>query len=364
MAPSMEGFLNKKGGSGSGTGVIDLGRRNWKRRWFVLEGCYLFYFEDFDPVQEKPVGAAKGVVNITGGECGRLPHRTRSETFAVNKANGAQMVMEAPSERLKIAWIEAIDKAIERASDPERAEAPPAYLDRDEFYETLGLDAARRADYTDKELKRAYRKASLKNHPDKGGDPDVFQKVHEAFEIITATREAKVEAAKFGECLFRCEVRKTDKGMGLVVAEDRRRGGIKVKASPPKQGDPAAGAPFGACECVARPEGLRRALPKKHGGFLAGDLIVKVGNDDTRGWSMTRLIQRLDPFRVPVGAAVAFTVARDVYLDAFAPEDEFADDDDDGDGDGGAHNQASPGRLSSSFGFFRGTIAGGTVLAR
>lgn len=30
---------------------------------------------------------------------------------------------------------------------------------------------------TDSEIKRAYRRLSLKNHPDKGGDEDIFQKV-------------------------------------------------------------------------------------------------------------------------------------------------------------------------------------------
>ena len=335
MVASMEGFLNKKGGSGSGTGLVNLGRHSWKRRWFVLEGCYLFYFEDFDPKSSRPVGAAKGVVNISGGECGRFPHRTRAECLAVNKANGAQMVMEAPSERLKNAWIEAIDRAIERAADPDApADATPPGLDQDEFYERLGLDAAKKHELTDKDLKRAYRKATLKHHPDKGGDPDAFQAVHEAYEIITSTREAKLEAAKFCECLFSKEVAKTKKGMGLIVCEDRRRGGIKIKADCKDYDDVA---------CVHRGDGVARRLPRKHGRFLAGDLIVKVGRDDTRGWSMTRLVQRLDPFRVPVGASVAFTVARDVRLDAFAPDDEYADDDpEEADFDFGAYASAQP----------------------
>jgi hypothetical protein len=41
----MEGFLLKKGRGESGL----FGRRNWKRRWFVLDGSYLTYYEDFNP---------------------------------------------------------------------------------------------------------------------------------------------------------------------------------------------------------------------------------------------------------------------------------------------------------------------------
>lgn len=41
----MEGFLFKKG-----SGEEIFGRRNWKKRWFILEGNYLTYYEDFDNV--------------------------------------------------------------------------------------------------------------------------------------------------------------------------------------------------------------------------------------------------------------------------------------------------------------------------
>jgi hypothetical protein len=45
----MEGFLNKKG-----RGESTFGRRNWKKRWFVLDGQYLTYYDSFDTKTGKP----------------------------------------------------------------------------------------------------------------------------------------------------------------------------------------------------------------------------------------------------------------------------------------------------------------------
>jgi hypothetical protein len=39
----MEGYLYKKG-----TGSSAIGRKNWKRRWFLLEGAALSYYESFN----------------------------------------------------------------------------------------------------------------------------------------------------------------------------------------------------------------------------------------------------------------------------------------------------------------------------
>ena len=47
-------------------------------------------------------------------------------------------------------------------------------------YQTLGVDEKA----SDSEIKKAYRKLSMKHHPDKGGDPEQFKKINEAYMLF------------------------------------------------------------------------------------------------------------------------------------------------------------------------------------
>ncbi len=49
------------------------------------------------------------------------------------------------------------------------------------FYEVLGVDK----DASKDAIKKAYRKLAMKEHPDKGGDPEKFKKISEAYETLS-----------------------------------------------------------------------------------------------------------------------------------------------------------------------------------
>jgi curved DNA-binding protein CbpA len=51
------------------------------------------------------------------------------------------------------------------------------------YYAILGLSGRKYP--THDEIKKAYRRQALLHHPDKGGDPEKFKQVVEAYEILS-----------------------------------------------------------------------------------------------------------------------------------------------------------------------------------
>ena len=49
-----------------------------------------------------------------------------------------------------------------------------------DYYKVLGVNESSSQD----DIKKAYRKLSLKHHPDRGGDEEQFKKINEAYSIL------------------------------------------------------------------------------------------------------------------------------------------------------------------------------------
>lgn len=56
------------------------------------------------------------------------------------------------------------------------------------YYELLGVDKSA----SDVELKKAYRKLSMKHHPDKGGDPETFKTINEAYDVLKDPEKRRI----------------------------------------------------------------------------------------------------------------------------------------------------------------------------
>lgn len=52
-------------------------------------------------------------------------------------------------------------------------------------YQTLGVKPGA----SDEEIKKAYRKAAIQNHPDKGGDPEKFKKINDAYNNLSNKKQ-------------------------------------------------------------------------------------------------------------------------------------------------------------------------------
>jgi hypothetical protein len=55
----------------------------------------------------------------------------------------------------------------------------PPQSDNTKYYKQLGVEKT--AD--ENEIKKAYKRAAIKNHPDKGGDPEKFKEISHAYEV-------------------------------------------------------------------------------------------------------------------------------------------------------------------------------------
>lgn len=73
----MEGYLYKKG-----RGDSSFGRRNWKKRWFVLERQNLMYYEELDLTTGIPV-SLRDTINIAGCTCAHFKHHEKKHTFSI-----------------------------------------------------------------------------------------------------------------------------------------------------------------------------------------------------------------------------------------------------------------------------------------
>lgn len=65
---------------------------------------------------------------------------------------------------------------------------PRKKSDNTKYYTQLGVDKNASAD----EIKKAYRKAAIKNHPDKGGDPEKFKDIAQAYDVLSDPEKKEI----------------------------------------------------------------------------------------------------------------------------------------------------------------------------
>lgn len=71
---------------------------------------------------------------------------------------------------------------------------PKKEVDTKKFYDLLGVEKTATLD----QIKKAYRKLALKEHPDKGGNPEKFKEITNAYEVLS-DRDKRELYDKYGE---------------------------------------------------------------------------------------------------------------------------------------------------------------------
>ena len=67
-------------------------------------------------------------------------------------------------------------------------------IDNEKFYKIIGVEKDATAD----EIKKAFRKKAIKEHPDKGGDTEKFKDLSVAYEVLSDPEKRKLYD-KYGE---------------------------------------------------------------------------------------------------------------------------------------------------------------------
>ncbi len=61
-------------------------------------------------------------------------------------------------------------------------------VENTEYYNLLEIDS----NASNVEIKKSYKKLAMKHHPDKGGDPEKFKQITEAFQVIGDENKRKL----------------------------------------------------------------------------------------------------------------------------------------------------------------------------
>jgi hypothetical protein len=168
----MEGFLLKKG---FGT--------KWNRRWCIIDGEFLNYYEDFDRIKDRPSNS-RGIVTLRYAEIEASEVSSRSYCIYVKTNAGREMYFDALNENARGIWLKAFQKASTYYdTQNERQE------EISNAFSILELDYPHDPNLTVGQANKIFKKKSLRAHPDKGGDINLFNQLCQAFNVVSEILE-------------------------------------------------------------------------------------------------------------------------------------------------------------------------------
>jgi len=218
--------------------------------------------------------------------------KDRPCSFAIVADGQTPIFLDAEQEGVMKLWMNALKNAAMGIYGLSKR------TDFTEYYSLLGIPEDKEDDLTLSFLTKQYRKISLKAHPDKGGDVEEYERIQEAYNLIKSHLDEQEQAKLYDTIHYEVVVEKGGPGIGLgmLVIEDKKKAQIRLKS---KQANII----------------IRKLDEAAQGDMKVGDVLVGIDDDNTVTWTLARVVQRLNDFRVPVGSTVRMTYARMVRKD-------------------------------------------------
>jgi len=286
----MEGYIKAKVSSGVFGSA-------YKNVYGILHNQQMMYYEGLD-AQKRPTTIA-GSFNIQGGsvtkEGGKTQggHSSAMRISVKDKKTNVLLKFECSSPALWNSWYNAIERNVSS-----HEAALKKRNQHNENRELLGFD--RMSDHATDEEKRlskagiakAYKLRAIKAHPDRGGDPELFYKISQAYTQLLAWQAWQDEQVNSEVVEYEAIVEKTDTcGLGISISYDEFKDMVLVSN-------------------VNTGVVVVALTEEAEGVINPGDALLAIDDEDCSDWRISRLTSRLSALRCPVGSQIHFTFSR------------------------------------------------------
>ena len=149
------------------------------------------------------------------------------------------------------------------------------------------------SDLTVNSVRKAYKKMSLKAHPDRGGDIEVFRKINTAYEELTDYCNELYYSKNSTTITYEAEIKKADNkiGFGLSIAENVHRKRCVVDG-------------------IDNNSVIISITAESCGYISLNDALIRIDGEDCSLWSKNRIKGRLSSARIPLGKTIVMTFER------------------------------------------------------
>ena len=284
----MEGYLTLVTKGFTGTKL--------RKVWVVLDRQQMTWYDHLDLTDQMPKklkGALfikdailKKVVDASVENCLLIECRDNKTLFSCGDSN------------ICSSWYKALTRAVSWHKEQAKKESLPK-----QYCKQLGLSDDEILNKVT--IARAYKRLCLKEHPDKGGNVEVFNKIKEAYNYMVGIQTIKDEIESTVPIQFEAILQKQEgkTGLGLSVTYDS----VNERLLVGKMHENA----------------VIKSITEEAGGEIKpGDRIVGIDHDDCSHWPMSRFTPRLSLARVPIGGTVVLTFERRVSADEIDQDDE------------------------------------------